>query len=488
MSKRTELWYRTELKRQVKEMTDTVERALEKPNGSFFMDEDSGFLALAVKSLLKILKKYEDKDHSADDEKIAHGFVNRGNVQNQQEVSKNLKNQTGIDLSAYLGNSPNIAEKVNAMTTANVQLIKSIRSQYLDKVQNAVTQSLVKGTLNKDLVQQIKDIGKTTEKRAIFIARDQSSKLNAALTQARHEDVGITKYTWSTSGDERVRESHAEKDGQVFEYANPPADTGNPGHDYNCRCVAIPYLGDVLVSANKVENQSEIAQNEDVVEQVPLAESTIEVMDKLKTLEVEYNPVKDLRRELAFDEIVDKLAGGDMTQGSCVSLALSYIGNRCGLDVTDYRGGKSREFFSRNPHTRKLLSADGIKMEVHEVAKEAKGTADILIGLPLNKEYYLSTGTHAAIVRRTDSGLEYLEMQSSVKNGWMPFNKYGTIIKTLQKRFGCRLSADKYGFLSKVTIAEVDSFKSRKGDLKEALGYINTSKDGQKKGSWGSEK
>lgn len=488
MSKRTELWYRTELKRQVKEMTDTVERALEKPNGSFFMDEDSGFLTLAVKSLLKILKRYEDKDHSADDEKIALGFVNRGNIQNQQEVSKNLKNQTGIDLSAYLGNSPNIAEKVNAMTTANVQLIKSIRSQYLDKVQNAVTQSIVKGTLNKDLVQQIKDIGKTTEKRAVFIARDQSSKLNAALTQARHEDVGITKYTWSTSGDERVRESHAEKDGQVFEYANPPEDTGNPGHDFNCRCVAIPYLGDVLAGANKVENQSEIAQNEDVVEQVPLAESTIEVMDKLKTLEVEYNPVKDLQRELTFDEIVDKLAGGDITQGSCVSLALSYIGNKCGLDVTDYRGGESREFFSRNPHTRKLLSATGIKMEVHEVVKEAKGTADILIGLPLNKEYYLSTGTHAAIVRRTDSGLEYLEMQSSVKNGWMPFNKYGTIIKTLQKRFGCRLSADKYGFLSKVTIAEVDSFKSRKGDLKEALGYINTSKDKQKKGTLGSER
>ena len=246
MSKRTELWYRTELKQYVKSLTSDIERALDNPNGSFFVDDDSGFLALAVKSLLKILERHEENDSSVDDAKIAQGFVNRGNIQNQQEVSKSLKNQTGIDLSAYLGNSPNVAEKVNAITTANVQLIKSIRSQYLDKVQNAVTQAMVNGTLNKDLVQQIKDIGKTTEKRAIFIARDQSSKLNAALTQARHEDVGITKYTWSTSGDERVRDSHAEKDGQVFEYANPPADTGNPGHDFNCRCVAIPYLGDIL--------------------------------------------------------------------------------------------------------------------------------------------------------------------------------------------------------------------------------------------------
>ena len=232
-------------------MTDDIERAMQQPQGSFFMDDAKGFQAISAKALMKVLEKYEKSDRTSQAENIANGFVNRGNTQNQQEVSKNLKNQTGIDLSAYLGNSPRIAEKVNAMTTANVQLIKSIRSQYLDKVQNAVTQAVVNGKLNKDLAQQIKDIGKTTEKRAIFIARDQSSKLNAALTQARHEDVGITKYTWSTSGDERVRESHAEKDGQVFEYTNPPADTGHPGHDFNCRCVQIPFL----------DNGGEVRQN-----------------------------------------------------------------------------------------------------------------------------------------------------------------------------------------------------------------------------------
>ncbi|HHF6216565.1 TPA: phage minor head protein [Haemophilus influenzae] len=128
------------------------------------------------------------------------------------------------------------------MTAGNIQLIKSIRAQYLDKVQNAVMQAMVRGSLNKDLAAQIKDLGKTTEKQAMFIARDQSSKLNAALTQARHEEVGIKKYMWSASLDERVRESHAEKDGQIFEYSNPPADTGHPGHDFNCRCVQIPVL------------------------------------------------------------------------------------------------------------------------------------------------------------------------------------------------------------------------------------------------------
>ena len=226
-------------------MTDDIERALQQPQSPFFMDDASGFQAISAQSLLKVLEKYEKTDRTSQAENIAQGFINRGNIQNQAEVSTNLKNQTGVDLAAYLRSSPNITEKVNAMTTANVQLIKSIRSQYLDKVQNAVTQALVSGSLNKDLTAQIKALGQTTEKRAMFIARDQSSKLNAALTQARHEDVGVTKYMWSTSGDERVRDSHAEKDGQIFEYANPPADTGHPGHDVNCRCVAIAVFDEV---------------------------------------------------------------------------------------------------------------------------------------------------------------------------------------------------------------------------------------------------
>ena len=238
-------------------MTDDVERAMQQPQGSFFMDDAKGFQAISAKALMKVLEKYEKSDRTSQAENIANGFVGRGDAQNHAEVSTNLKNQTGIDLSAYLRNSPNIAERVNTLTAGNIQLIKSIRSQYLDKVQNAVMQAMVRGSLNKDLAAQIKDLGKTTEKRAMFIARDQSSKLNAALTQARHEEVGIKKYMWSASLDERVRESHAEKDGQIFEYSNPPADTGHPGHDFNCRCVQIPVFDEVQAKAKAQETLSE---------------------------------------------------------------------------------------------------------------------------------------------------------------------------------------------------------------------------------------
>ncbi|CAD90808.1 minor capsid protein [Aggregatibacter actinomycetemcomitans] len=232
-SKRTELWYRQQLKQFVKTMTDDIERALQQPQGSFFMDDAEGFKAISAKALLAYLEKYEKTDRTSQAENIAQGFVSRGDAQNQAEVSTNLKNQTGVDLAGYLRNSPNIAEKVNALTIDNVQLITNISSQYLDKVKSAVTRAMVSGSLNKDLAAQIKAIGQKTEKRAAFIARDQSSKLNAALTQARHEDLGVKKYMWSTAGDERVRDSHEELDGKVFSYDKPP-EVGNPGHDFNC--------------------------------------------------------------------------------------------------------------------------------------------------------------------------------------------------------------------------------------------------------------
>jgi len=47
-------------------------------------------------------------------------------------------------------------------------------------------------------------------------------------------------YVWRTVGDNRVRSSHAQREGEVFAWDNPP-EGGHPGQDYNCRCRAEPY-------------------------------------------------------------------------------------------------------------------------------------------------------------------------------------------------------------------------------------------------------
>ena len=127
--------------------------------------------------------------------------------------------------------------------------------------------------------------------------------------------------------------------------------------------------------------------------------------------------------------------------------------------------------------------------------KEIAGTVDIIKGLEYNKEYYLAVGKHAAIIRNTEHGAEYLELQSGIQNGWMPFDRYGSMSNTLAKRFGCRKTVDNLMlgggttmvFEKPVVLMEVDSFKGN-SEFSELLGYINTATGKQRKGAAGSVK
>ena len=47
-------------------------------------------------------------------------------------------------------------------------------------------------------------------------------------------------YIWHTVGDDKVRSSHEERDGQIFAWDAAP-EGGHPGEDYNCRGTAEPY-------------------------------------------------------------------------------------------------------------------------------------------------------------------------------------------------------------------------------------------------------
>ncbi len=64
--------------------------------------------------------------------------------------------------------------------------------------------------------------------------------IDGDLTRERQRGMGLKRYTWRTSQDERVRESHRIKEGKEFDWTKPPADTGHPGQDFQCRCTAEP--------------------------------------------------------------------------------------------------------------------------------------------------------------------------------------------------------------------------------------------------------
>ena len=76
------------------------------------------------------------------------------------------------------------------------------------------------------------------------IVRDQTSKTIAGLTEVRQRQLGVDGYEWLTSQDERVRATHVANSGRFFLWSKPPTETGHPGDDVQCRCVAVPVVTD----------------------------------------------------------------------------------------------------------------------------------------------------------------------------------------------------------------------------------------------------
>lgn len=134
---------------------------------------------------------------------------------------------------------------VDDFTDRNVRLIKNLGEDQINRLTELLRNSTAHGVRSEELAPEVGKILDAGESRLQLIARDQTLKFYAATNQSAQQAAGIDSYIWVTSGDERVRESHAVLDGQEFRYDDPP-DTGdgfnNPGEDIQCRCVATPVI------------------------------------------------------------------------------------------------------------------------------------------------------------------------------------------------------------------------------------------------------
>lgn len=156
------------------------------------------------------------------------GF-NRKNVDQQRRVM----GLNPIDGEAWL------SDFVTASVSENVSLIKSIQEDYHKRVESIILQGVKNGKGSGQIATELKEAVGVSYRRAKFIARDQAGSITGQMTAKRHQQAGITRFKWQTSEDERVRKQHAEFNGNVYDYSNPPKGL-LPGTDYNCRCVAIP--------------------------------------------------------------------------------------------------------------------------------------------------------------------------------------------------------------------------------------------------------
>ena len=202
------------------------------------------------------------------------------------------------------------------------------------------------------------------------------------------------------------------------------------------------------------------------------------LINKCEENNVYEKPIKKSKHKKSEEEIIETIGGADKTDGSCVSLALAYVGNKAGYDVLSFRGGKSREIFSRARI--KLLDVKGIKAYGEKHTSDFVATRKLLKNMKYNKEYILFTGHHAAVIRGTkERGLEYLELQTKNYNGWHKLN-----VDSLNIRFSAQ-KTHTVKYIGKVeatsVLIDAESLYNHKG-FHKLLGYINTDPEKQLKG------
>lgn len=156
-------------------------------------------------------------------------------------ASKQFAAGIGIDV---VGN-PDLGPAIEAFTRENVALIKSIPRQAHDDLHAQLLRGIAKGFRPEEIAELVEDRYTVVGSRAALIARDQTSKFNGKLAELRQQAAGLSRYTWRTARDNRVRDEHAALEGQVFRWADAPED-GHPGEAVNCRCYAEPYVADLL--------------------------------------------------------------------------------------------------------------------------------------------------------------------------------------------------------------------------------------------------
>lgn len=380
------------------------------------------------------------------------------------------------------------------------------------QINSSVLQGILRGESVYKIADRLKPIMNRNEASAIRNARTivTGAENRGRLDSMQYlQDEGIVlKKKWIATADENTRDWHLEMDGQEveldenfvdgngneLEYPGDP--NGEPETVYNCRCTMetviigftnengdITYLDESLHSdtGHRDRIEDEMERRGIDVSSEPEPEEKSEFLTNLEAWNIEYKEVELLPRKLSDDQIIEKLGGGDRTRGSCASLSFAYAGNKNGYDVTDFRGGDSQGFFSKTGNIKGIATLKNVESKIVSDFNDFKAVKEVVKDLPKNKEYILAAGKHAAIIKRTEEGFKYLELQSATQNGFKPLND-----QVLKRRFGCQKSHTIAGqkYATNTMAIDVDSL-GKNSEYREILGYLNTATDKQKKGVGG---
>lgn len=210
----------------------TVEKFADAQTGNFA----SILLRLSKAAQKSILKQFSDGRIDT----ITQQMLGKLDKKSKEEFYKRVAAKTGINIADLIAKE-GMKSTTNALMAETSQWIKTLRDDTFQKFTNNTLFAMSQGESLDTIVNQFDDVVSERKNHAQFLARNQVQNYNSVTTKIRAQNLGITKAVWETAGDERVRPSHADREGKEFDLAEGLYSSYDdlyllPGTDYNCRC------------------------------------------------------------------------------------------------------------------------------------------------------------------------------------------------------------------------------------------------------------
>lgn len=258
--------YRAKLLAYARTITSIIKEFVQGPLESIVVqrDEELGYNKDSFSTNLETqvdLMKLRIGIEAAGLERLLPSLFEQVQKFNKNQLSSVSRSRFTVDV--FNNNLP-LQALLDSWSQENASLIKSMGEDSIRKVSEIAQRSLRAGRSIKQIADEIERTTGALPSKAKLIARDQTSKLNSALTQSRQRSVGISFYEWDTSDDERVRHSHDVLEGALCRWDDPSvystddgrtwksraalgATISHPGEDIQCRCTAYPVFNDEVV-------------------------------------------------------------------------------------------------------------------------------------------------------------------------------------------------------------------------------------------------
>jgi len=208
-----------------------------------FADAQTGNYARVTMRLAnQVRRKIRRQFNNERIEAMVADILRKTDARAQQQLYRQVENAIGISTKALMVKE-GMKPAINALILETVEWVKKLREESLEAFTTNTLHAMTTGSSLEDVMQQFKGVVEKRKNHAKFLAHNQIQNFNSVTSKLRVQKLGITKAIWDTADDDRVRPSHADRDGKEFDlseglYSSMDGKHLIPGVDYNCRCTA----------------------------------------------------------------------------------------------------------------------------------------------------------------------------------------------------------------------------------------------------------